>query len=221
MGRMVRYAWFTVLVLLVALAVLCSSWYYTYHRLNFESLVAELSFAPLRPQVYQARLSTGDRCTVRTFELYGDEWRVDSQFVKWRPLGTLLGLDPLYRLERIEGRYRQIDEQNARPKRSYALDDASAIDLVRLTEALGPFNFLFDASYGSSTYSTMDPDYVYQVFETDSGIITRVEKRAPAAAVEGNVLAIEIDRGCGARPSFWRALALWVNARLSGPAPAP
>lgn len=218
---MVRYVWFTMLVLLVALAVLCSSWYYTYHRLNFESLVAELSFTPLRPQVYQARLATGDRCTVRTFELYGDQWRIDSQFVKWKPLGTLLGLDPLYRLERIEGRYRSVDEQNGRPKQSYALDATGAVDLVRLTEVLGPFNFLFDASYGSSTYSTMDPDYVYRVFQTDSGIITRVEKRTPAAVADGDVLAIEIDKGCGARPSFWRALALWVNARLSGPAPAP
>lgn len=220
-GRVVKYAWFTVLVLLFGLAVLFSSWYYTYHRLTFEPLIAELTFEPLGAQVYQARLSTGDRCAVRTFDLYGDQWRIDSQFVKWKPLGTLLGFDPLYRLERIEGRYRLIGEQNRRTKLSYALEDDSAVDLVRLTEILGPVNFLFDASYGSSTYSTMDPEYAYKVYQTSSGIITRVEKRAPQTQANAATLSIEINRACGARPSFWRALALWVNAKLSGPAPAP
>jgi hypothetical protein len=214
-GRLVKVTWFTLLILLFGLAVLFSSWYYTYHRLTAESLIAELTFERTGPQVYQAHLATGDRCTVRTFELYGDQWRIDSQFVKWKPLGTVLGLDPLYRLERIEGRYKQVGEQNTRTKRAYALDDDSAIDLVSLTEAMGPFNFLFDASYGSSTYSTMDPEYVYEVFETSSGIITRVGKRgAPDATA--STLTIEINKACGGQPSFWRALSLWVNARLTG-----
>jgi hypothetical protein len=218
MGRMLKYTWFTVLVLLFGLSVLFSSWYYTYHRLTFESLIAELTFEPLGPQVYQARLATGDRCTVRIFELFGDQWRVDSQFVKWKSLGTLLGLDPLYRLERIEGRYRLTEEQNRRTKLSYGLDDDSAVDLVRLTEILGPLNFLFDASYGSSTYSTMDPEYVYKVYQTNTGIITRVEKRAPQSQAGAATLTIEINKACGSQPSFWRALALWVNEKLSVPA---
>ncbi|MBK8164026.1 MAG: hypothetical protein IPK65_13125 [Gammaproteobacteria bacterium] len=218
MGRFFRYAWFTVLVLLFVLAVLFSSWYYTYHRLTFESLIAELTFEPLGAQVYQAHLATGDRCTVRSFELYGDQWRIDSQFVKWKSLGTLLGLDPLYRLERIEGRYRLVEEQNRSTKLSYALEDEGAVDLVRVTEALGPFNFLFDASYGSSTYSTMDPEYVYMVYQTSTGIITRVEKREPPGQQGASILSIEINKACGKQPSFWRALALWVNEKLSAPA---
>ncbi len=216
MGRFIRYGWFTVLVLLFGLAVLFSSWYYTFHRLTFESLIAELTFEPLGAQVYQASLATGDRCSVRTFELYGDQWRIDSQFVKWKPLGTLIGLDPLYRLERIEGRYKLVEEQNRRTKLSYALEDEGAVDLVRFTEILGPFNFLFDASYGSSTYSTMDPEYVYKVYQTSSGIITRVEKRAaPVSTQNTATLSIEINKACGEQPSFWRALALWVNGKLS------
>lgn len=217
MGRFIRYGWFTVLVLLFGLAVLFSSWYYTFHRLTFESLIAELTFEPLGAQVYQASLSTGDRCSVRTFELYGDQWRIDSQFVKWKPLGTLIGLDPLYRLERIEGRYKLVEEQNRRTKLSYALEDEGAVDLVRFTEILGPFNFLFDASYGSSTYSTMDPEYVYKVYQTNSGIITRVEKRAVPASQQNSssTLSIEINKACGQQPSFWRALSLWVNEKLS------
>lgn len=219
MSRLLKYSWFSMLVLLFVLAVLFSSWYYTYHRLTFESLIAELTFERAGEEVYQARLATGDRCSVRTFELYGDQWRIDSQFVKWKSLGTLIGLDPLYRLERIEGRYRQIEEQNRGTKLSYALGDDSAIDLVRLTEILGPFNFLFDASYGSSTYSTMDPDYVYQVFQTNTGIITRVEKREAQNPPGAATLSIEINKACGARPSFWRALSLWVNEKLTPAAP--
>lgn len=216
MGRFIRYGWFTVLVLLFGLAVLFSSWYYTFHRLTFEALIAELTFEPLGAQVYQASLATGDRCSVRTFELYGDQWRIDSQFVKWKPLGTLIGLDPLYRLERIEGRYKRVEEQNRGAKLSYALEDEGAVDLVRFTEILGPFNFLFDASYGSSTYSTMDPEYVYKVYQTNTGIITRVEKRAPPANNQNTAtLSIEINKACGQQPSFWRALALWVNEKLS------
>ncbi len=215
MGRFIRYGWFTVLVMLFMLAVLFSSWYYTFHRLTYESLIAELTFEPLGAQLYQANLATGDRCTVRNFELYGVQWRIDSEFVKWMPLGALIGLDPLYRLERIEGRYRLIEEQNQLTKLSYALEDESGVNLVRLTEMLGPFNFLFDASYGSSTYSTMDPEYVYKVYQTDSGIITRVEKRVAPVYQDTSTLSIEINKACGEQPNFWRALALWVNGKLS------
>jgi len=86
---------------------------------------------------------------------------------------------------------------------------------VRFTEILGPFNFLFDASYGSSTYSTMDPEYVYKVYQTNTGIITRVEKRAAPISQNTSTLSIEINKACGEQPSFWRALALWVNEKLS------
>jgi hypothetical protein len=31
----------------------------------------------------------------------------------------------------------------------------------------------------------------------------------------GHTLSIEINKACGGQPSFWRALSLWANAKLT------
>ena len=93
--------------------------------------------------------------------VYGDQWRVDAEFLKWKYWALLLGLDSQYRLDRLEGRYRSVVDQNSQPKLAHDLRDETAVDVVSLAEGLGRWNFLIDASYGSSTYQDIDPANVY------------------------------------------------------------
>ena len=52
----------------------------------------------------------------RHFEVLGDEWQIDARVLKWRALGTLLGFDTVYRLERLSGRYGDVQPSAARPR---------------------------------------------------------------------------------------------------------
>jgi hypothetical protein len=200
----------TVIVLFAALSiVLLSATVYTYDRLTAETLIAELRFDPVGERQYLAHLRTGDRCDERTFPLYGDQWRVDAEFLKWKYWALLFGLDSQYRLDRLEGRYRSAAEQNTMPNVAHDLREPTALDLVSLAEALGSLNFLLDATYGSSTYQDIDVGNVYYVYRTTTGIITRHEPR-PARTAPGEALNVTINGACG-EPSWWRRFAEWTD----------
>lgn len=189
--------------------VLLTATVYTYDRLTAETLIAELRFDATGERQYLAHLRTGDRCAERAFPLYGDQWRVDAEFLKWKYWAMLLGLDSQYRLDRLEGRYRSAAEQNALRNEAHDLSERTAVDLVALAESLGAFNFLLDATYGSSTYQDIDVGNVYFVYRTPTGIITRHEPR-PAQPVSGGALPVRIDGACG-EPSWWRRLTKWTD----------
>jgi len=195
-----------VLLLLLLLALLLSAGFYGYHRLTDEALVAELQFRPLAPQRFVATLVDAQGCDAKDYLIEGDQWRIDARFLKWRYWATLVGLDPLYRLERLEGRYQRNAEQNDRPHLAHDLGEAAALDLLAGLERLGRYNLLFDASYGSSAYATIDPNQRYLLYRGQSGLLIRsrpLETSQPGG--EGTV--ITIAHACGDPVSLWRRLA--------------
>jgi hypothetical protein len=199
-------------VLAVALSfVLIAATVYTYDRLTAETVIAELRFESTGDRQYVAHLRTGDRCQERTFPIFGDQWRIDAEFLKWKYWALLLGLDSQYRLDRLEGRYRAATEQNTQPNVAHDLADRTAVDIVELAGALRSWNFLLDATYGSSTYQDIDVRNVYYVYRTSTGIITRQELR-PEPPAAGAPLEVTINGACG-EPSLWRRFTAWTDAR--------
>ena len=197
-------------VLFAALSlVLLTATVYTYDRLTAETLIAELRFDATGDRQYVAHLRTGDRCTERSLIVIGDQWRVDAEFLKWKYWALLLGLDSQYRLDRLEGRYRTAAEQNSQPNLAHDLSERTAIDLVALAESLGSWNFLLDATYGSSTYQDIDVANVYYVYRTPTGVITRHEPR-PVQATDGSSFNVTIDGACD-QPSMWRRFTEWTD----------
>jgi len=207
MIRLLKLITLPVLILLIGAALLFTSWLYTFQRLTEEAPVAEISFDPIGDKVYRAHLSTGDRCRVDQFDIYGDQWRVDAQFVKWKYWATLLGLSSMYRLDRIEGRYEDVDEQNRARTKAYALPRATAIDATGIAAALGRLGFLLDASYGSSTFDHIDAEREYRIYKTQTGLITRSQPRSRA----GGGPSIDIDRACGGHGGGWRSFSDWFD----------
>lgn len=197
-------------VLFAALSiVLLAATVYTYDRLTGETLIAELRFEATGDRQYVAHLRTGDRCDERSFPLFGDQWRVDAEFLKWKYWALLLGLDSQYRLDRLEGRYRSVTDQNTQANIAHGLSERTAVDLVGLAESLGSWNFLLDATYGSSTYQDIDTANVYYVYRTQTGIITRHEPR-PVQPTNGASFNVTVDGACD-QPSLWQRLAEWAD----------
>jgi hypothetical protein len=151
MRRAFKFSLWAVVLLAALSIVLLTATVYTYDRLTAETLIAELRFDEAGERQYVAYLKTGDRCADRTFMVSGDQWRIDAEFLKWKYWALLLGLDSQYRLDRLEGRYRATAEQNSLPNVAHDLSERTAVDLVSLSESLGSWNFLLDATYCSST----------------------------------------------------------------------
>jgi hypothetical protein len=209
MRRTIRFSLLAVVLFAALSIVLLTATVYTYDRLTAETLIAELRFDATGDRQYMAHLTTGDRCGERTFPVAGDQWRVDAEFLKWKYWALLLGLDSQYRLDRLEGRYRSVADQNSQPNVAHDLSERTAVDLVSLAESLGSWNFLLDATYGSSTFQDIDVANNYYVYRTQTGIITRHEPR-PEQPKGDEPLSITIDGACG-EPSWWRRFTQWTD----------
>lgn len=208
--RVVKFSFLSLALCAGGMLTLFSASIYTFNVLSDETRIAEIRFDQLGPAHYRATLTTGDDCDWYELETYGDQWRIDAEFVKWKYWALLLGLDSQYRLDRFEGRYRSVTDQNQAATLSHDLSPDTTVDLVSAANALGRFNFLLDATYGSSTYQDIDTSRVYTVYRTQTGIITRNEARAepdPAASA----VIVDINRACGAEPGIWESFARWAD----------
>jgi hypothetical protein len=212
MRRVVALSLWMVVLLTALSVVLFAATLYTYERLTAETLIAQLRFDQTGERRFTAHLRTGDRCEERVYPLLGDQFRVDAEFLKWKYWALLFGLDSQYRLDRLEGRYRSVADQNAKPQVAHELSDRNAIDLVELAEALGAWNFLLDATYGSSTYEDIDVARIYSIYRTTTGIITRSVPR-PATLVPGESFIVTINGACAA-PSRWQRFAAATNSHV-------
>jgi hypothetical protein len=214
MRRLFNWSLVLIVLLAVLVVVLFSASVYTYHALTDETLIAELRFDETGDRQYLAHLRTGDLCDERVLPVFGDQWRVDADFLKWKYWAMLFGLDSQYRLDRLEGRYRDAAEQNSAPKVAHDLGGETALDVIAVAEMLGSWNFLIDATYGSSTYQDIDSANVYYVYRTQTGIITRYEPRP--VPTEGRALEIGVNAACGAEPPLWERVTTWTDDRVEG-----
>jgi len=180
----------------IALALLLTTNLYTYHRLTAEAPIAELRFRQVGPQQYEASIAYGDFCQEHQFMLYGDQWRLDAQFLKWRPWANLLGFDSMYRIERLGGRYGALAEENSGQHLAHALHAPERIDLPAILSRYSGFFSPVDTLFGSSVYDTMDEGRLYRVYRGQSGLLVR--KTAPAGVDSaGGGITIEINKSCG------------------------
>jgi hypothetical protein len=169
------------LLALAALVVAFAVNLRSYARLAHEEPVAELSFEARGPQRFLATLTVLPERGTRRFELAGDEWQLDARVLKWRGWANLLGLDARYRLERVSGRYRDLEQERGATRSVYALGDEPAIDLWSLAKDYPDWLPFVDAVYGSATYLPMAAGARYEVTLTQSGLVARPQTAAARA----------------------------------------
>ena len=158
---------------------------HSYARLTYEEPIAQLAFVALGPQLYTATLVRAPAGDVETFALSGDEWQLDARVLKWRGVANLLGLDARYRLERLGGRYLEIEQEREAQRTVYALGAAPALDLWLLARAYPRWLPFVDAVYGSATYLPMADGARYQVTISQTGLVARPTNEAAEMAVRG------------------------------------
>jgi hypothetical protein len=204
--------WLLLVTVLVSVALLCAGPFYIYGRFNTEQPVAEISFKRLGDKRYMAYLATGDLCSVNTYELLGDQWQLDASFVKWRGLGTLLGLDSLYRLDRLSGRYADVGEQNRAARLSHDVAPPVFVDVFpKQRGERGLAGLLVDTRYGSSVYMDIDPTRRYRVYKTEDALIARAMESTADAGTAAEVTLV-IDKACGRKAGLIAKAVATVNA---------
>lgn len=145
---------------------------YTYQRFTAESPVAVLHFTRSDADVYEVILTphVGD---AKSFSLKGDEWQLDVRMIKWSNWLTFLGQAPLYRLDRISGRYADIEHARQRSVSAFPLGQADGIDVWSFARRSGNWLPGIDATYGSSVFLPMKDSVSYEVSMSATGLLAR------------------------------------------------
>lgn len=168
---------------------------HTFHRLTDEAPIAKLRFVEMAPQQFSVELRSGNFCDPQHFRLEGDQWRLDARFLKWKPVANLFGLDAMYRLDRLGGRYSNIDEANSRTSVAYDIAGKPGIDLTDYLDESWLSWTPVDTLFGSSVYETVDPAYEYTVYRSQSGLLVRRQPIETASYQDGSLL-IPIQLPC-------------------------
>jgi hypothetical protein len=156
---------------IATLIVMLSTNLYTYDRLTHESKAAEISFQEIGPQHFGGTLKFGNK--IQILDLRGDDWQIDARVLKWRGMAVLLGFDTLYRLDRLSGRYRDIDQEKTAPRTVYSLSEEKGLDLWLMVRKYNRWIPWVDALYGSATYMPMVDGASYTVFVSLGGLLAR------------------------------------------------
>jgi len=146
--------------------------YLGYERLTDEQLVGVIEFSRSAPEEYTARLMI-DGQVDRLLALRGDEWQLDARVVTWKPPATILGLEPVYQLERLSGRYSSVDRERSEQRTVHGLAEERPLDLWSLARKFPRITPGMDAFYGTATYLPMADGARFRVTLSRDALIAR------------------------------------------------
>jgi len=154
------------------LGIVVATSYLSYSRLVSEQDVGMIEFMAVADNTFEARLMIeGERDRIMT--LNGDEWQLDARVVSWTAPATVLGLDPIYKLERLSGRYTDIRDEQTRERSVHALSEVDTLDVWQLAQQFPKLLPGVDAYYGTATYLPMADGARYSLSMSRDALIAR------------------------------------------------
>jgi hypothetical protein len=143
-----------------------------YQALTRETVAARVAVAPTGPQSFAARFSFPDGRTA-DYALQGDQIYVDAHVLKWKPIANLIGLHTAYELDRVAGRYAELEKERNSPHTVHSLGTDKPLDVFDLRTRYGVLSPLLDVEYGSATFAPADQRMEYEVRVSTTGLLIR------------------------------------------------
>ncbi|PKM22156.1 MAG: hypothetical protein CVV10_05715 [Gammaproteobacteria bacterium HGW-Gammaproteobacteria-14] len=171
-------------LLLIGLAVYFSLFavnLFSYKQLSRDVPVATISFRSTEPQAFIATVSQADAGST-DYKLTGDLWQIDARIIRWKGLFAVLGFQPGYQLDRLQGRYLSLeDELNKTAMSHQIVKPAVGFDIW--SSARNSSSLMIDAQYASVTFLPMADGAIYEVLLTSNGLAGRPLNGAAQQAV--------------------------------------
>ncbi len=141
-----------------------------YRLLSEETPVVDIDAHILSPQQWALTLSWPDGST-RQVQLSGDDWRIEAIVLKWKLPALLAGVPPLYRLDRLSGRYDDATQEATAPRTVIGFNEAGAFDLLSLRKQYPQWLPAVDTVYGSGAFLPLVDQGHYSVSLMRSGAL--------------------------------------------------
>lgn len=157
---------------------------YSYKQVLQEQVVATINFDKIEDQHYLAVLADKDGKEQRV-ELHGDQWQLDARIVKWKGQLAGLGIKPAYRLDRLSGRYYDIEQETTEKRTAHSIHGVLySLDLWRLINTHPSWFPIVDAMYGSATYLPMEDGALFEITLSNTGLVARPVNAVARESIE-------------------------------------
>lgn len=143
-----------------------------YKTLTREEVVANISVSPIAAQRFSATFRYPDG-RVANYIIAGDEIYIDAHILKWQPIANLIGLHTAYELDRIGGRYRELEQERTAERTLHALSQDKPVNLFKLRQLHAFLSVLLDAKYGSATFVPVTQAAELELSVSTSGLLIR------------------------------------------------
>lgn len=163
------------LLSLGALAGTISAGMIGYRALTREDVAAHIAVKPAGAKRFQATFRFPDGRQA-TYQLAGDEIYVDAHIIKWHPYANMIGLHTAYELDRVAGRYHDVNDEKAAPRTIHALAREKPIDLYGIRKRFEFLAPVFDAEYGSASYVPVTKPAEFELRVSTTGLLIRPAK---------------------------------------------
>jgi hypothetical protein len=156
---------------------------YSYKQVLQEQVVATINFDKIEDQHYFAVLADKDG-TEQRVELRGDQWQLDARIVKWQGYLASFGFKPAFRLERLSGRFYDIEQETTAKRTAYTVHNSLyGVDVWRIFNTNPDWIPVIDAVYGSATYLPMKDGALFEISLSNTGLVARPINAAAREAV--------------------------------------
>jgi len=147
-----------------------------YEAFTKEELAATVIITPISKQKFNAQFILPDG-TRKHFELAGDQLYVDAHILKWKPIANLLGLHTSYELDRVSGRYANLNDERNKVHTHYSLSEDKIFDMFNLRQEFAFLSPLLDAEYGSASFINSNSSMEFKIMVSTTGLLIRKSKR--------------------------------------------
>jgi len=175
---LIRSVFGLLLLALGALSASISIGMQGYRALTREELAARVEVRPLGDRRFAATFHIPGRAESSYYELAGDALYVDAHILKWRPMVNVLGLHTAYELDRVSGRYDDLELERSASRTVHTLAPERRVDLFALRTRYAFLAPLLDAEYGSGAFVRVTEPADFDVFVSTTGLLVRPRESA-------------------------------------------
>lgn len=143
-----------------------------YRALTGEEVAMTVTTLPTGPSAFAAHVAFPDGRDT-TYMVQGDQLLVDAHILKWHYWANVLGLETQYELDRLTGRYLDVEDERRRPRTVHSLKADKPVDLFDLAQRYSFLSLLVDAEYGSATYIEVEEPARFEVRVSTTGLLVR------------------------------------------------
>jgi len=154
LALVLRILWLLAFALLAVLAGTAGFVLRGYRLLIHETSVALIGTRQTGPQEFAVSVEFPDGRSADGV-LHGDQWQLDARVIKWKPVAVMMHAPPLFRIDRLSGRYREAGEAQTHPPSLIDFRGESPFDLWQIKQRFPRQLPWVDADYGSSAYMPM------------------------------------------------------------------